>query len=259
MSSAGAKLDIIIPVYNEGAGIVRVLDALRSRVRTPFRVLICYDFDEDDTLPAIAGADTGGIAVHLVKNTGRGPHQAIMAGFDESSAPFVLVYPADDDFNAGIVDQLVSRAEAGADIVCPSRLMKGGRMVGAPLLKSVIVHASNFALHHVAGLPTHDASNGFRLFTRRVLDTIPIESTEGFTYSIELLVKSQRLGWRIEEVPASWYERSTGTSRFRVVQWLPAYLRWFLYAFATKYLGRRDVPRRVHLPPADPASHLTTP
>ena len=92
-----------------------------------------------------------------------------------------------------------------------------------------------------------------------MLDTIPIESTEGFTYSIELLVKSQRLGWRIEEVPASWYERSTGTSRFRVVQWLPAYLRWFLYAFATKYLGRRDVPRRVHLPPADPASHLTTP
>ena len=67
---------------------------------------------------------------------------------------------------------------------------------------------------------------------------IPIESTSGFAYSIELLVKCHRLGWKVGEVPVSWYERKAGQSRFRVLRWLPQYLRWFFYAFATTYLRR---------------------
>jgi Oxidoreductase family, NAD-binding Rossmann fold/Oxidoreductase family, C-terminal alpha/beta domain len=96
-------------------------------------------------------------------------------------------------------------------------------------------------IHHVARVPTHDPSNGFRLFSRRVLETIPIELKVGFAYSIELLVKCHRLGWKIGEVPVSWYERKSGQSRFRVLRWLPQYLRWFLYAFATMFLLRKPV------------------
>src|SRR5881397_3691187 len=107
MPSARPKVDILIPVYNEGKNIVRVLEALRSHVHAPFRILICYDFDEDDTLEALGGVELG-------KNEGQGAHQAILTGFAASTSPFVLVYPADDDYNAGIVDQLVARAEAGA-------------------------------------------------------------------------------------------------------------------------------------------------
>ena len=70
------------------------------------------------------------------------------------------------------------------------------------------MRAGNFTLYHLARLPTHDASNGFRLFSRRTMDEIAIESDRGFCYSIELLVKCHRLGWQIGEVPANWFERS---------------------------------------------------
>jgi dolichol-phosphate mannosyltransferase len=93
-------------------------------------------------------------------------------------------------------------------------------------------------LHHIACVPTHDASNGFRMFSRRAIDTIAVESDAGFCYSIELLVKAHRLGWKIGEVPARWFERAHGQSRFRVLRWLPAYLRWYAYAFATTFLRR---------------------
>ena len=63
-----------------------------------------------------------------------------------------------------------------------------------------------------------------------------IESDSGFCYSIELLVKCHRLGWPVAEVPAQWFERKAGESRFRVLGWLPAYLRWYFYAFATTFL-----------------------
>jgi glycosyltransferase involved in cell wall biosynthesis len=229
------ELDIVIPVYNEGAMIGSVLRSLAEHVKTPFRVLIVYDRDDDDTLPALDAFSDPRCPVVRVKNRGKGAFGAVVTGFEESTAPAVLVFPADDDYNAPRLDQMVARFREGYDIVCASRFIPGGKMVGCPLLKAAIVRSSAQVLHRLARLPAHDPSNGFRLFSQRLLRAIELESTQGFTYSIELLVKCHRLGWRIAEVPVEWHERKTGQSRFKVIGWLPAYFRWFKYAFATTY------------------------
>jgi dolichol-phosphate mannosyltransferase len=245
--TAAPRLDVIIPVYHEGANILQTLKGLMSAVKTPLRVLICYDSEDDDTLPMIRN-NRGALeplAIEFVRNCGRGAHGAVVTGFSASRAPFAIMFPADDDYNSGILDEMVGEAEAGCDIVCASRFMPGGSMVGCPWLKAAFVRAGNFTLCHLARVPTRDASNGFRLFSRRVLDQIAIESDQGFCYSIELLVKCHRLGWRIGEVPARWFQRVHGASRFQVIRWLPAYLRWYLYAFATTYL--RLPPNTVRL------------
>jgi dolichol-phosphate mannosyltransferase len=236
--SPTARLDIVIPVYNEGKNILATLAELRQHVRTPSRILICYDRPDDDTLPAIK-ANPGaveGMAIDFVFNRGRGVHGAVMSGFAASQAPFVLVFAADDDFNGAILDDMVRKAAEGADIVCASRFIPGGCMVGCPWLKAALVRSSAFTLYHIARLPTHDASNGFRLFSRRLIKSVVIESERGFCFSIELLVKCHRLGWPVAEVPAQWFERKQGESRFRVLGWLPDYLRWYGYAFATTFL-----------------------
>jgi dolichol-phosphate mannosyltransferase len=244
-----ARLDIVIPVYNEGANIVPTLRALAHNVKTPLRVLICYDRDDDDTLPAIESnrGQFGALAIDFVRNRGRGAHGAVLSGFAASQAPFVLVMPADDDYNAGLFDTMVAKAEAGCDIVCASRFMAGGGMEGCPWLKDLLVRCANFTLYHLARVPTHDATSGLRLFSRRAIERIAIESERGFCYSIELLVKCQRLGWPVGEVPARWFERARGQSRFQVIKWLPDYLRWYGYAFATTYLrqGADSVPRKA--------------
>lgn len=230
-------LDVVIPVYNEGRLIARVLNAFARDVRTELRVLLAYDHDDDDTLPGVRRLRLP-FVVTPVKNEGRGVHAAVTTAFRVASAPFVLVWPADDDYNTTRVDFMLERARSGSEIVCASRFMRGGRMVGAPILKALIVRLSALALHQVARLPTHDPSNGMRLFSLRVLRSIPLESTVGFTYSIELLVKCHRLHWAICELPFEWHERETGQSRFRVLRWLPAYFVWFRYAFATTFLRR---------------------
>ncbi len=240
ISTAPPRLDIIIPVYNEGANILRTLRSLIHAVQTPFRVLICYDREDDDTLTAIRdnGDTLGALTFEFVRNRGRGAHGAVLTGFAASEATFALVMMADDDYNAGIIDAMTTKAATGCDVVCASRFMPGGGMVGCPWLKAVLVRSGNFTLYHFARLPTRDATNGFRLFARRVVDEIVVESDRGFSYSIELLVKCHRLRWRIGEVPAQWFERTHGASRFQVMRWLPAYLRWYFYAFATTYLRR---------------------
>ncbi len=217
------ELDIVIPVYNEGRNIVAVLAALKRSVTTPARVLICYDHAEDDTLPAIRANPQAhaGLPLEFVYNARPGVHGAVLAGFAASTAPLILMFPADDHVNAPMLDRMVALARQGYDIVCVSRFMPGGAMIGCPWLKAALVRSANFTLHHIARLPT------------------------GFCYSIELLVKAHRLGWTVAEVPVTWIERQSGESRFRVLKWLPAYLRWYGYAFATTFLRRP--PRTVTL------------
>jgi len=57
------QLDVVIPVYNEGSNILATLGALAREVKTPTRVLICYDIDEDDTLPAVRNNPTSTAAL----------------------------------------------------------------------------------------------------------------------------------------------------------------------------------------------------
>ncbi|KAF0135181.1 MAG: hypothetical protein FD145_7 [Candidatus Saganbacteria bacterium] len=239
------KLDIIIPVYNEKDNILQVFKALGQSVKTPFRILICYDNENDSTLPVIRNAKDLGFEILLVKNQRAGVHGAITTGFNYSDAPAVLVFPADDTYNCGIIDKMYEKFLQGNDIVAASRFMKGGCMKDCPWIKNILVRASSYTLNRFALIPIKDASNGFRLFSRRLINSVLIESTQGFTYSIELLVKCHRLGWKIAEVPALWYERTKGQSRFHVVNWLFHYLRWYIYGFATTYL--RLSPKTVRL------------
>jgi hypothetical protein len=44
------------------------------------------------------------------------------------------------------------------------------------------------------------------------------------------------------EVPTSYHERTTGKSSFRVMRWLPAYLRWYRRALVGRFLGRHRTP-----------------
>ena len=229
-------LDIVIPVYNEGDNIIPVLDALQKHVLSKFRVFICYDFDEDNTLSTISAAPPYPFEIILTKNTKqRGLHGAVITGFEASTAPAVMMMPADDQFNAHIIDKLVQKQKDGIDVVCPSRFVYGSQVRGYPWLRYITVRTAAFILYHMAFVPVHDPTNGFRLFSRRTIDTFTIESTVGGTFSIELMLKCHRMGWPIAEIPASWYERSAGVSRFRFLPWIPHYLAWLIYGFKTTY------------------------
>lgn len=238
---AKPSVDIVIPVYNEGENISRVLHAFREQVKTPIRILICYDHKDDSTLTTLRTSGLIDEHVILVRNQFNEAHGAVRSGFLVSKADSVITYMADDDYNAGLIDKLVACYQEGNDLVAPSRFIPGGVFEGCRWPKEFLVRATSWSMHAIAGIPIHDATNGFRLFSRRLLENVRLESSEGFTYSVELLVKCHRLGWKMAELPAKWYERISGQSRFKVFQWAHAYLRWYWYAYETTYLRRSSI------------------
>ncbi|WP_406694874.1 glycosyltransferase [Singulisphaera sp. Ch08] len=235
-----ADVDFVMPVYNEGGNIERALREIQEKVSLANRVLVVYDFDEDNTLPVLRSLAEEFPNVQAIRNTlGRGVLHAIRAGIAATTAEVVVVTMADLSDDVAIVPRMVEMIRRdGYDIVCASRYMKGGRQQGGPFLKGLMSRVAGLSLHWLAGFPTHDATNAFRAYRRSVLVETPIESQGGFAYSLEITAKAYAKGRKVGELPSVWRDRSAGESRFRLRAWLPHYLKWYFFAM-THRPGRR--------------------
>jgi glycosyltransferase involved in cell wall biosynthesis len=233
-------LSILVPVYQEAANIGPLLRDLEMHVPPPCEILIVYDFPEDTTLAAIRALDPPCPNVRLVENTlGRGVVYALRAGFQASRGDAVIVMMADRSDEPHDVPALAERIRDGADVVAGSRYVRGGRQIGGPWLKRSLSRLAGLSLHYFAGLPIRDATNNFRVYSRRVVEQIPIESTAGFAVALELTLKAHWRGWEVREVPTVWHDRTAGRSRFRLFAWLPGYLHWYLLALWKAWFARR--------------------
>jgi glycosyltransferase involved in cell wall biosynthesis len=234
------ELAIVLPVYNEGEAVEPVLRALSTGVRTPHELVVIYDFDEDTTVPVIArlAGEIPGLR-GLRNDLGRGVLNAMKSGIAGTTAPYVLISMADGSDEPGVVDPMVALARDGADVVAASRYMRGGRQVGGPRIKRMMSRTAGLTLHWFAGVPTHDPTNNFKLYARRFLDVVTIESTAGFELALELTVKATLAGRRVAEVPTTWRDRTAGQSNFKLRKWLPHYLHWYRTALVGRVAGTR--------------------
>ena len=234
-------IEIIIPVFNEGEKVVKLMELFQKNIRNNFKVLFCYDLEDDNIFKFKNEFNKFNFKISFVKNPSRGPCSAIKEGFKAGDSDCVIVYPADDFLNFDILDKMYQEFLNGSHIVAASRFVKGGSMKGCPIIKSILVRTASFTLYYLSSIPIKDASNGFRLFSRKLLNEVNIESKVGFAYSLELLAKCNRLKYKISEIPAQWEERSEGSSRFKVFKWLPQYLKWYIYGLATTWLRRKKI------------------
>jgi dolichol-phosphate mannosyltransferase len=234
-------LTIIIPVYNEGANFPGLWSEMKQHLDFPFTALVAYDFDGDDTLPVVQQIiDQGETRLRLIKNTyGGGVVGAIRTGFDAAPPGPVLVVMADLSDDLRQVRRMLELYRSGSHIVVGSRYMKGGRLISGAWFKQLLSRLSGVTLCWFRGIPTHDATNAFKIYDRAMLSTIRIESKGGFELSLEITVKAFLAGYTISETPATWRDRTAGTSRFRLWKWLPHYLKWYFWAFQPKSRSRR--------------------
>jgi dolichol-phosphate mannosyltransferase len=228
-------LNIVVPVYNEAENFRPMYEEVEAKIKIPHRLIVVYDFDEDTTVPVAREIAKKDPKVELVKNTiGRGALNAVKTGFNHVKTGPVLVVMADlaDDLKA--VNDMYDHYLQGAHLVAGSRYMKGGKQIGGPLLKRTMSRIAGTSLHYLRGIPTHDTTNNFKLYDKKLLDNITIESKGGFEVAMEVTVKAFLMGATIKEVPSTWKDRTAGESNFKLWKWLPSYLHWYFYAYHPK-------------------------
>jgi len=240
---AGLQLAIIVPVYNEGGNFNSLWNAIDASIKSPFKAYIVYDFDEDDTVPIVRKLiESGEKRLELVKNRrGRGVVGAILSGFDEVREGPALVVMADLSDDLSQVDAMLEMYHRGYDLVAGSRYSKGGGIKGGPVFKQNLSRMAGVSLRVLRGIPTNDSTNAFKLYDKKMLQAIEIESKSGFELNLEITVKAFLDGYNICEIPTVWTDRAVGQSKFRIWAWLPQYIRWYLYAFTRRRRNNQSI------------------
>jgi dolichol-phosphate mannosyltransferase len=228
---------VVVPTYNEALTLPRVaqrLLAVADGADDEIAMLVVDDNSPDGTgaiADELAAADDRVSVLHRPGKGGLGP--AYRAGFAwglERGFDVFCEMDADLSHNPSDIPRLLA-ALAGADLVIGSRYVPGGGVVDWPWHRLALSKGGNRYVQTMTALPVQDATAGFRAFRRPVLEELDLSTvrSDGYSFQLEMVLRTWRLGFRVVEVPITFVERTEGASKisraiigealWRVFQW----------------------------------------
>ncbi len=226
---------VIIPAFNEGANIVKIIGDLKALYDSAIDVIVVVDFAEDSTISFFNQIKEKPKSYKIiVQSYGSGPANAIRFGIDQAETQCIVVMMADGSDDVRAIQELSNLVSRGVAVACASRYMSGGQQIGGPRFKRFLSKSAGRILYSLAGVGTHDPTNSFKAYSKNMVQQVGIESRSGFEIGIELVSKAHRLRLPVAEIPTIWLDRTDGNSRFMLAKWAPKYLPWFFNCFAPK-------------------------
>ena len=206
-------LSVILPVINERDNLTALiprLSAQLAREGVDFEIIVIDGGSLDGTQEAAAG-----LGARVVPERRRGYAGATETGLAEARGDYILTLDADQSHEPEFVTRMW-RARGQADIVIASRYVRGGASYG-PWLRSGLSRFLNSVLRRLLSMPVRDLSSGFRLYRRQAVEGIKLEG-RSFDVLEELLVKAYARGFRVIEVPFTYFPRGSGRSNAHVIR-----------------------------------------
>lgn len=210
---------VIIPTYNEKENAEKVIRKVFS-LPGNYHILIVDDGSPDGTAAIVKGlqAEFDG-RLHLVERTGKqGLGTAYIFGFKWALARgYQYIFEMDADFshNPEDLNRLYQACADGADVSVGSRYVSGGKVKNWPWDRILISKGGALYTKLITWMPVNDPTAGFVCYTRKVLETIPLDSVQfiGYAFQIEMKYRAWKLGFKVKEVPITFIDRIEGASK----------------------------------------------
>ena len=206
----GPALDLVVPVLDEAHVLDRQIRVLRSALEPlPFtwRVTIADNGSTDGTAAIAVRLADEFPDVRFVHLEERGRGRALRAAWSTSDA-FVLAY-TDVDLSTGLsalLPMIAPLISGLASVSTGSRLLRGSDVERGPK-REFISRAYNALLRAILGARFRDAQCGFKAIRADAAQVLlPEIGDDAWFFDTELLVRSQRHGLRIVEVPVDWID-----------------------------------------------------
>jgi len=201
------KLSVVMPVYNETSTIREIVRRV-GEVPLEKEILIVDDGSTDgtrDILRELDGRD--GVRVFLQPvNQGKGA--AVAVGFRYATGDVVVVQDADLEYDPMEFLKLLEPITQGhADVVYGSRFLGGGARRVLYFWHSVGNRLLTLTSNMFTNLNLTDMETCYKMFRREVVQSMRIESLR-FGIEPEITAKIARRGYRLYEVPISYYGRT---------------------------------------------------
>jgi len=206
-------VSVVVPTYNERENI----DELLSRIHTSlnevdYEVVVVDDNSPDGTAERVIELSSK-YPVKLVRRAGKlGLSSAILDGVKVCSGDYVVVMDADLQHPPEVIKELLRNASR-CDIVIASRYVRGGCIVGFPLIRRVISLGATYMARILVpqARSIKDPLSGFFLIRKELIEETEIAVPSGYKILLEII--SQHDNLKICEVPYVFQSRVRGESK----------------------------------------------
>lgn len=212
---------VIIPMYNEERGAKRCVHAVVSvlqNIKIPSSLLVVDDGSKDTTLKIlqrlkklykeklviISHGQNKGYGAGLAT----GVREAIKQGYE-----YCIFMDSDLTNSPNFIPQFVDQIDNGYDCVKASRYIKGGGMVGVPLMRKMYSGLGNMVASILFDIGIHDCSNGFRMVRLEMLKDVKYQE-KGFSIILEELYDLKKKNAHFKEIPNILTNRTIGKTSF---------------------------------------------
>lgn len=233
---------VILPTYDESRTIRDVVAGVLAHPGVD--VLVVDDSSPDGTAAVVREVSAGEPRVRLIERPAKsGLASAYLEGFRVAlDGGYHLIVEMDSDLSHDPAELagLLAAVRERHDLVVGSRYVPGGSVTNWSRVRLGLSKAGNGYARLMLGLPLHDATSGFRVYRRALLEELvrrPFHS-DGYGFQVELVMRSWLGGWSLGEAPITFREREHGQSKIsrRIVfeaLWLVT--KWGL---AMRFTGR---------------------
>lgn len=205
------EISVFLPTYNEEENIREVIintQKVLSDVASKWELIIVNDGSSDGTLKIAQELSVSNKNIRVINhkvNSGYG--SSLKSGFYESKYDWIAFTDSDGQFDFNEITKFIEKQkETKADLVIGYYAKRR-----VSFSKKITSKLWEFLVFVMFGLKVRDIDCGFKLISKKVIETIPrLESERGAFISSELLIKSKNNGFKIVEVAVTHYPRTKG-------------------------------------------------
>jgi dolichol-phosphate mannosyltransferase len=226
---------VVLPTYNEAETIVDVLRRVRACAET-VDVLVVDDSSPDGTadLAEAVALEIG--RVDVLRRPGKaGLGSAYRTGFRvglERGYGVLVEMDSDLSHDPAALPALIAAVESGkADLAIGTRYIPGGSIPDWSWSRRAISRVGCLYARLALGISAHDATSGFRAYTRHALEQVDLDrvKADGYGFQVEMVYLVERNGGRVAEVPIEFRDRTLGHSKMssRIVMEALVLVTWW--------------------------------
>ena len=172
----------------------------------PMEVIVVDDGSTDATAAIVEQWAQDHPFIRLIRNPHGGKGAAVKTGVAEGQGEYLFISDTDLAVPIEEIRKFLPPQLAGYDLAVASREAKGSQRINEPFYRHLMGRVYNLVVQFVAVPGIQDTQCGFKAFRRDVAREIfPFQTIEGWGFDVELLFVALRFGYKIAEVPVTWY------------------------------------------------------
>lgn len=211
---------VIIPTYNEIENIEKLIKNIFSQP-VDFEILVVDDSSPDGTWTLVEQLKKDyDDKLHLeIRPKKSGLGKAYLHGFKwalDRNYDFIFEMDADFSHNPNDLIRLYNSClKDNFDMAIGSRYITGVNVINWPMKRVLLSWLASKYVKAITGMPVEDTTAGFICYRRKVLETIDLDQIKfvGYAFQIEMKFKAFQKGFRLQEIPVIFTDRTKGKSK----------------------------------------------